>query len=67
MNQLLTNLTSALQNPHISVPLIAGVGLEIAGIWFPNYKPQFTETQKALLALSTIGAAASGPTPPKPA
>lgn len=66
MNQLLTNLTNAAKNPHVSVPVALGVLCEICAIWMPNWKTQFTETQKVLSALAVVGAAAAGPTPPTP-
>lgn len=66
MNTVITNILRALQNPHLSLPLLAAVALEVIPIWFPGHKEQFAETQKVLLMYGVIAAANSGPAAAKP-
>lgn len=57
MNNLIANLLAGAQNAHIRWPILGAVALELIPIWFPAYKTQCAETQKALLAYGLVAAA----------
>lgn len=65
MNQILTNLSSALTNKHVSIPAVLVVACEIGAIWLPQYQSQFKLTGKVLTGYACLAAANSGPVKPK--
>ena len=61
MNQGLINIGTLLQNPHFRYPAIVVIGIEIAKVWLPTYKPQLEATQKIVMFYLVAAAANSTP------
>ena len=58
MNQSLINIGTLLRNPHFRYPLLVVIGIQLAQIWFPQYKDQLSASQK-LIMFYVIAAAAN--------
>jgi len=56
MNNILGTLLAGSKNPHVSVPLLLAVLLEILPHWLPAYAAQLQETQKVLVAYGLLAA-----------
>jgi hypothetical protein len=61
ISKFISNLGVIPSNMHVSVPVLVVAGLAIAGVWFPQYKAKFDETEKLLLCYGVLGAANSSP------
>jgi hypothetical protein len=58
MNQSLINIGTLLNNPHFRYPLLVVIGIQLAEIWFPQFKDQLSASQK-LIMFYVIAAAAN--------
>lgn len=56
-----SNIASAAQNRHVSIPVLLAFGCEAGKIWLPNYRNQFDATQKLLFGYAAIAAGNSAP------
>lgn len=63
ITQLLSNLSSAATNRHVSVSVVVGLVCEAGKIWIPQYEHQFDLTQKLAYGYAAVAAANSGPKP----
>lgn len=64
--QLISNLTSALKNKHVSIPLVLAAGCEVGKIWLPTHATQFEATQKVFAYYAVMAAANSAGQPIAP-
>lgn len=60
MNNTFKNIIVLASNPHIRYPAIVIGIIQIAKIWFPQYKDQLEDTSK-MAELYIFGAAANAP------
>ena len=56
------NIAQLLKNPHMLAVVVALCALQIAEVWFPEYKVQLDQTRKLLMTYALLVAASMPPT-----